>query len=397
MKKTSKVLLHLSLVQGVGSASVFKLLKSIQTNSSAEKVEEFVFEEKNLDDLYSYSEQDFCRLGIQTKTAQSLFTYLRDTSQLEEEIKLIEKYKIDLITILDEDYPKILKQIHTPPTVLYCRGAKLNSFKKNIAIVGARKAGNYAKAVSDHLVKGLVDHGWNTISGGAIGVDAMVHKATLAAGGKTVAVLGSGLMEPYPLKNKELFRDIIKSGGVVVSSFPLKMLPLKENFPARNRIIAGLGRGCLLVQAAQKSGARITAQFALEEGKVVFAVPGLVCDELSVGCHELIKEGAKLTSSLQDILEEFGETVVHEEEFVEDVEIAANVSSSKKSKEEKTKKRIIKFDDPILRALDDSMSLDELGGVVDMDMVELQGKLFELQLEGKVKQNFAGSWERTIH
>ena len=144
------------------------------------------------------------------------------------------------------------------------------------------------------------------MSGGARGADTMAHQKTLDHGGKTVAVLGSGLMRPYPPENDNLFSAIIEQGGALVSIFPLLMEPLAEHFPARNRVIAGLSRGCLVIQAAAKSGTKITAEYCLNQGREVFAVPGPINDPLSAGCHDLIGQGAKLVSNAADILAEFG-------------------------------------------------------------------------------------------
>ncbi len=179
---------------------------------------------------------------MQQRTAQALFDGLQDKISLEKELNLIEKYQIELLTFLDEEYPQNLKEIYSPTIILYCKGAKLVG-DKNIAVVGARKADNYAKQVIDKLVPALVEKKYTIISGGALGADSMAHQATLDAKGKTVAVIGSGLLNFYPHSNKNLFREIVKNGGTLVSPFPLLAPPEKGNFPARNRVIAGLGFG----------------------------------------------------------------------------------------------------------------------------------------------------------
>jgi len=208
---------------------------------------------------------------------------------------------VGAVFILDKEYPALLKQIHLPPIILYCRGAKLSN--NNFSIVGSRKGSIYAENVCKHIIPKLIDQ-YTIISGGALGVDSMAHKEAIKSGGRTVAVLGSGFLQPYPRENIDLFRAIVDNGGTVISPFNLKMEPLKGNFPARNRIIAGMSVGTLVVQAAVKSGAHITAAFALEQGREVFAVPGSIFEEISLGCHSLIQQGAKLVSCPEDILEE---------------------------------------------------------------------------------------------
>jgi len=357
MIERTKALLHLSLIPGIGPAKILKIVGS-----------------KDFDRFLSYSKRDFMNLfGFSEKVTQALSDGLKDRSLLEEKIRLIEKHKINLVSIFDDEYPDVLKEIFLPPPILYCIGASLATNDKKVAIVGARKAKSYARDVCDDLVGGLVTRGWDTVSGGAIGVDTMVHCATLNSGGRTVVVLGSGLMVPYPSENKRLFREVVEKGGTLVSPFPLTLKPFPGNFPARNRIISGLSRGCLVVQAAEKSGALITARFALEQGRHVFAVPGSIFDNLSVGCHNLISEGAKVVSSSNDILEEFGESV-------------ESISSSKVGSSENS--------DPIIECLKEALSIDELTLKLNMDVSVLQDRLFELQIAGKVQQNFAGYWER---
>ena len=233
------------------------------------------------------------------------------TSLLDEELALLEKHSITLLTPFDNNFPEDLKQIHHPPMVLYCKGAPIEPAAKRLAIVGSRKANDYAKQVIQSLVPSLVEHGWAIVSGGAEGADTMAHQAVLDAGGNTIAVLGAGLLTPpFPASNKQLFERMVAHGGTLVSPFSLRTPADRTTFPQRNRIISGLSLGSVVVQAAQRSGALITARFALEQGRQVFAVPGLVNDDLSYGSHHLIKQGAKLVSTVSDIFEEFGESLV---------------------------------------------------------------------------------------
>jgi DNA processing protein len=178
----------------------------------------------------------------------------------------------------------------------------------------------------------------------------------------------------------------VNNNGTIVSCYPLNTPPNKFNFPARNRIISGLSKGCMVVQAAKKSGALITTQFGLDQGKQIFAIPGLIDNELSAGCHKLIQEGAKLVTKADDILEEFGETRLAETRLAE-TRLAE--TRQKKSQEQTA----IFVDHPILKHLDQPTSIDELSSKTKISLLDLQNQLFSMQLEGTVQQNFVGLWE----
>ncbi|MFA6410251.1 MAG: DNA-processing protein DprA [Candidatus Buchananbacteria bacterium] len=219
------------------------------------------------------------------------------------ELEKIEKLKIKTVTILEDNYPKILKEIYGCPPLLYYFG----DFDLNndfcLAVVGTRKITPYGKRVTEDLVKELTNAGITIVSGLALGIDACAHQTTIASNGKTIAVLGSGLDQIYPATNRQLGQKIIETGGAIISEFPLGMLPFKSNFPLRNRIISGLSLGTLIIEAGIKSGALITAQFALEQNREVFAVPGNIYSQTSAGPNQLIKQGAKIISQVSDILE----------------------------------------------------------------------------------------------
>ncbi len=305
MNKTNKLLLQLSLIPGVGSATILKLLGSndgTMPDSSSE-----------LDSLYEYSAHYIStRYQLLPTIAKKLVDGLRNYELLEKELELIERYDITLYTLYDSCYPSLLRTIHIPPPVLYVKGTLLSEPSKRLALVGSRKADAYAERSISLLVPALIHSGWQIVSGGALGADSMAHSATVKAGGITHVVLGSGLLHPYPAQNKELFRTIVQSGGSLISSFSLNTPPARGNFPVRNRIISGLSQGCVVVQAGKKSGALITGQCALEQGRHVFAIPGLIDNDLSVGCHALIQQGAKLVCSAQDIVEEFGQDLTEQ-------------------------------------------------------------------------------------
>jgi DNA processing protein len=223
----------------------------------------------------------------------------------EEESRRLEAGAARLVTYLSQDYPKSLFEIPDPPPFLYVKGA-LRSHERAIAIVGSRRATSYGLLTAGKLSEALAGHGVCIVSGMARGVDTAAHKGALHAGGRSIGVLGCGVDGIYPPENRPLFEQMAEKGGLV-SEFPLGTQPLAENFPRRNRIISGLSSGVLVVEAAEKSGSLITAQYALEQGRDVFAVPGNISFATSRGCNRLIKQGAKLVDCVEDILEELPE------------------------------------------------------------------------------------------
>ena len=209
---------------------------------------------------------------------------------------------VQLLSIYDEAYPKALREIHDPPLVLYVRGQIPNA-SYAIGVVGSREATHYGLKAAKILAGDLAKEGIPIISGGAKGIDTAAHEAALQAGGTTVAVLGCGLDINYPSGNQKLFERIAQRGAVI-SEYPPGTAPMAINFPARNRIIVGLSRGIVVAEAARKSGALITAHIAADEGREVYCVPGNIFEGTSIGCHDLIRTGAKLIDSATDILEE---------------------------------------------------------------------------------------------
>ena len=214
--------------------------------------------------------------------------------------------EIKEIEISSNEYPQQLKNIYDPPLKLYALGNVHILKQLSIAIVGSRRATEYGRKIAFQFANDLTKKGINIISGLAIGIDTYAHLGTLypKAIGKTIAVLGSGLNEIYPKSNIELAKKILESGGCIVTEYPLGIKPQKTHFPQRNRIISGLSKGVLVVEAGEKSGALITADFALEQGKEVFAVPGNILNYTSIGTNNLIKQGAKLVTTYEEILSE---------------------------------------------------------------------------------------------
>lgn len=209
--------------------------------------------------------------------------------------------EIKKITIGDKKYPKLLRQIYDPPKCLYILGNIEILNNPSVAIVGCRDATEYGKKAAKYFAYNLAKENINIVSGLAKGIDSFAHIGALQAKGKTIAVIGNGLDVIYPKENEELAKQIVRSGGTIISEYPLGTKPQKENFPARNRIISGLCNSVIVVEAKEKSGALITADFAVEQGKNVYAVPGNINSINSVGTNNLIKDGAMPACSYQEI------------------------------------------------------------------------------------------------
>lgn len=220
----------------------------------------------------------------------------------ERECSALEKSGARLVTCLAEDYPAPLLEIPDPPPYLYVKG-EMRREEPAIAVVGSRRASGYGKLTTERLSEELAARGITIVSGMARGIDTAAHRGAVRAAGRTVGVLGCGIDVVYPPENRDLFQAIIEKGALI-SECPMGTPPLAENFPRRNRIISGLSSGVLVVEAAENSGSLITAQMALEQGRDVFAVPGNINSTISRGTNRLIKQGAKLVESVDDILEE---------------------------------------------------------------------------------------------
>ena len=240
--------------------------------------------------------------GIGKKTAANIKNF-KEWDWVEKEIGLIEKQDIVFLTLRHSDFPKALLSIPDPPPYLYVKGTIYKKDENAIAVVGTRVPTQYGISAAEGISRELAGSGITIVSGMARGIDAAAHRGALAANGRTIAVLGSGIDVIYPSDNKKLYEQII-SNGAVVSEFPIGMSPLAENFPQRNRIISGLVKGVLVVEASEKSGSLITAGLALDYGRDVFALPGNITSFKSKGANKLIKQGAKLVEDARDILEE---------------------------------------------------------------------------------------------
>ena len=238
------------------------------------------------------------------KTAEQIAA-TRNKFDVAAELELADKLGVWIINFDDERYPPLLKQIYDPPAVLYIKGSLTTSDNLAIAIVGSRRCSLYGQEQSSQFAHFLSSAGFTICSGRARGIDTAAHTGALSAGGRTIAVQGCGLMNIFPPENKKLF-ELIADAGACISELPLRYEPLAENFPPRNRIIAGLSLGTIVIEAALRSGALITATAALENNREVMAVPGKIDSPLNKGAHQLIKQGAKLIESVEDVMEALG-------------------------------------------------------------------------------------------
>lgn len=258
---------------------------------------------KTLSEFMNANFKQFSQIPGMSKKLWNRISYYRQKVDYKTEIQKAHKICAKIITIIDDEYPNMLKQIYDPPPVLYAMGDVSALKHKSLAIVGTRKATLYGKNIAKMFGEKLANLNFNVVSGMARGIDSCAHSGAIKAGGLTTAVLGSGINVIYPPENVNLMKNIIKN-GCVISSFPIGTKPLAKNFPARNRIISGLSHGTIVIEAAQRSGSLITADFSLEQGREVFAVPGNINNPYSRGTHKLIKQGAKLVENIEDILEE---------------------------------------------------------------------------------------------
>jgi DNA processing protein len=242
--------------------------------------------------------------GIGSHTAERIAAS-RDRANTAAELELARKIGVWIVHLRDERYPPLLKQIYDPPPVLYIKGTLTESDNLCVAIVGARRCSLYGSEQSSRFAHILAASGFTICSGMALGIDTAAHQGALAAGGRTIAVQGCGLAEVYPPENRKLFETIAESGACI-SELPLSYQPLSENFPPRNRIIAGLSLGTIVIEAGSNSGSLITAKAALEYNREVMAIPGKIDSPISRGTNRLIKDGAKLVDSIEDVMEALG-------------------------------------------------------------------------------------------
>lgn len=275
-----------------------------------------------------------------------------------------------LMTLADEDYPRALLEIADPPVMLYCKGQRALLSQPGLSIVGSRNATPQGVRDAEAFAHALSDAGFTIVSGLALGIDAAAHRGGLAGAGSSIAVIGTGLDRIYPARNEALAHQLAES-GIIVSEFPLGTPPLPGHFPRRNRLISGLARGVLVVEAAPNSGSLITARVAIEQGREVFAIPGSIHSPLARGCHALIKQGAKLVESAADILDELAW-----QQRLDPPALPERVS------------------DPLLAALEGApVTLDLLAQRTGLTLEALSAKLLALELDGRIASLPGGRYQ----
>lgn len=257
----------------------------------------------NIKEVWEAEEGQILKVEDLNKAAVKAFLENRKSINLEKELDKVQGKNIKVLTLEDKEYPFALKNIYDPPPVLYIKGDLIKDDEKALAIVGTRKASRYGLEIAQRLASELATMGITIVSGMAMGIDTAAHKGALTAKGRTLAVFGCGVDVIFPSENKNLADEIVGSGALV-SEFPVGTGTEKRNFPRRNRIISGLSLGVIVVEGHYDSGAMITAKAALDQGREVFAVPGNIEMEQSKGPHWLIKQGAKLVETVDDVLEE---------------------------------------------------------------------------------------------
>jgi len=359
-------LVALNMIDGIGSVNLHRLI----TRFGCAK------------DVFGQPEYALCAVAGIGREITSQITAFRE-EKLEAELKDAESKGVDIITVLDSSYPKILRDIYDPPPVLYRFGSPLPGDRLNIGIVGTRLVTEYGRQVVKRLVSDMKRPGLeiSVISGMAKGVDCLAHIEAARQGLFTAAVLGFGMNEVYPFETHYTAREIIKN-GCLLSEFPLSTIGLKQNFPRRNRVISGLSHACVVVEAGEKSGALITADAALEQGRDVFAVPGSIFSEKSAGTNNLIRQGAKAVCSIEDVLEE--------------------ISGSREKKQ-----AVAQGPDPRMESLSaeekkicailgsEKKHIDNIAFESNIDTVRLNSLLTIMEMKGVVKQAAGKNFLRT--
>ena len=352
----------LNMIGGIGPARLEKLVNAFGAPSEVLK--------QSVDRLCMVS-------GIQKLLAEKIYSW-KECVDFDNEMKLVEQGGAELITKYDKNYPNILLEIADPPLCLYVRGKLPNFGAHTLAIVGSRRVSSYGRKMAKHLAESAAYSGWVVVSGLAYGIDAVAHQGCVDAGGVTVAVLGGGLARIHPQDHIPLARQIIEKGAVI-SEFPMSFPPCRRSFPMRNRIVSGLSQGTIVVEAGLKSGSIITANLALEQGRMVFAVPGQADAPQSRGCNSLIKQGAKLVENFDDFLDEF--------EFLPGFSEVKNQAVSKVFKVKPEKKENINLkltedEDIILAAVRKfgELTLDQLAEETGLTSGKLLSSLMKLEV-----------------
>jgi DNA processing protein len=305
--------------------------------------------------------------GLDRRSVESLLA-ARSALDLDRELERVRDAGVHMLTWQSPGYPRLLLEIHDPPPVLYVKGSIVENDAWAVAVVGTRRASSYGREVTRQLTASLARSGVTIVSGMARGIDGEAHRAALEAGGRTIAVLGCGVDIVYPPEHRNLAAEIA-AHGALVSDYPLGTKPEGRNFPPRNRIISGLSLGVLVVEAGRRSGAHITADFAGEQGRDVFAVPGSILARGSAGTNRLIQDGAKVVLGPEDILEELNLTMVVEQVEARQV-LPANETEAVLLSQLST----------------EPVHVDELQRQLELPIAQVSSTLALMELKGMVRQ-----------
>ncbi|HSM57998.1 MAG TPA: DNA-processing protein DprA [Candidatus Sulfomarinibacteraceae bacterium] len=348
-----KYWLGFNLVKGIGPAKLQALLDYYGDIATA----------------WRASKADLARIGIDRRAIKT-FVETRSTTDLDAYLARVNNSGAKVLTWESPDYPRYLREAPAPPPVLYVAGDLLEADRWAVAVVGTRRKSDYGEQVTRELVSGLVHNNVTIVSGLARGIDFIAHDTAVKQGGRTIGVLGSGIDHIYPPEHRNLARKIVKERrGAIISDYPLGTEPESKNFPPRNRIISGLTLGVLVIEAGKRSGALITANYALEQDREVFAVPGKITSYRSAGTNRLIQQGAKLVTQVEDILEELNLTMVPQQVAVQMV--------APESAEEVA---LLEHLSP------EPLHIDELCRASGLDMSKVSSTLALMELKGMVQQ-----------
>ncbi len=311
---------------------------------------------------------------------------VQQSQSFRDELEGIRTHRVTLLTLADAAYPLALRWIADPPAALYVRGQLAPSHQLAVAVIGSRKPSPYGKMSAERFSRTLVEHGYTVVSGLARGIDSLAHQGALRAGGQTLAVLGSGINMVYPPENRPLYEQIC-SQGAILSEFSLHTKPDRWNFPRRNRIISGLALGTLVIEAAANSGSLHTARHALDQGREVFAVPGRIDDPNSRGTNGLIKKGAKLVETIDDILDELPEAVRTSAQRVREIDVQASHETEPGLETVPVAVALSPQETQILALLSDTEThIDAISATTQLPVHVVAGILLTLELRELVQQ-----------
>ncbi|MGB2832539.1 MAG: DNA-processing protein DprA [Methylotenera sp.] len=359
--------ISLSSIDGIGSQTFCHLLKAFGDPANI-----YAASFKQLTEVVSEKIAIEITQGLDEEALSASLQWLSQTNN-------------HLVTLDDEHYPKALLEISDPPPFLYAKGNLALLNQPSIAIVGSRNASVQGEKNAEAFAEGLCGYGLCIVSGLALGIDGAAHRGALKAGGSTIAVVGTGLDIVYPAKHRDLAHQIVEH-GLIISEFALGTPSKAQNFPKRNRIISGLSLGCLVVEANLQSGSQITARLAGEQGREVFAIPGSIHSPMSKGCHQLIKQGAKLVDDLHDIIDELGlnNLTIHHH-------FAADHTATVADKD------LVNANLSLLNLMGfEPISLDAIVHLSDLTISEVSSMLMLLELEGKVTSLIGGQYQRIV-